>query len=233
MFAGPAIPDHIATRINDHLRLMDHWHQVLPIPILEVDYESLVANPEREARELVAWCGLDWDPVCLNFHENRAPSVQQAPPRFASRSIPARSADGRTMKGRSRRYLRRSRKSRGHEPTSDDDAPPWGNRRMDLGPANSASRTGCRFGPQEPASGSKTPAHGVWQPGTSPEGSGSRRSADTSRGRSRADHIGGSGCYQPRDRGRYPRRCTARRCTGRCPGPARVDGGVGGRSSIR
>ena len=66
-------PDHIATRINDHLRLMDHWHQVLPVPILEVDYESLVANPEREARELVAWCGLDWDPACLNFHENRRP----------------------------------------------------------------------------------------------------------------------------------------------------------------
>src|SRR5208337_2590832 len=64
-------PDHIATRINDHLRLMDHWHQVLPVPILEVDYEALVANPEREARELVAWCGLDWDPACLNFHENR------------------------------------------------------------------------------------------------------------------------------------------------------------------
>jgi len=66
-------PDHIATRINDHLRLMDHWHQVLPIPILEVDYESMVADPEREARELVAWCGLDWDPACLNFHEHRRP----------------------------------------------------------------------------------------------------------------------------------------------------------------
>jgi Sulfotransferase family len=66
-------PVHIATRINNHLRLMDHWHQVLPIPILEVDYESLVANPETEARELVAWSGLDWDPACLNFHEHRRP----------------------------------------------------------------------------------------------------------------------------------------------------------------
>jgi tetratricopeptide (TPR) repeat protein len=66
-------PDHIASRINDHLRLMDYWRQVLPIPILEVDYESMVADPEREARELVAWCGLDWNPACLNFHENRRP----------------------------------------------------------------------------------------------------------------------------------------------------------------
>ncbi len=66
-------PDHIATRINEHLRLMDHWRQVLPMPILEVDYESMVADPESKARELVASCGLDWDPACLNFHENRRP----------------------------------------------------------------------------------------------------------------------------------------------------------------
>ncbi len=66
-------PDHIASHINEHLRLMDHWHRVLPIPILEVDYESLVAEPERWARELVAWCGLDWDPACLAFHKNPRP----------------------------------------------------------------------------------------------------------------------------------------------------------------
>ena len=69
--------------------------------------------------------------------------------------------------------------------------------------------------------------------GTSPEGSGSRRSAGTSPGRSRADRIGGSGCYQPRDRGRYPRRRTARRCTGRCPerGAESMEGSADGRSS--
>jgi len=65
--------DHIASRINDHLRLMDHWHRVLPIPMLEVDYESMVADPERKARELVDWCGLEWDPACLTFHESRRP----------------------------------------------------------------------------------------------------------------------------------------------------------------
>ena len=52
---------------------MHHWNQVLPIPILEVDYESLVAEPERWAREIVAWCGLDWDPACLTFHKNPRP----------------------------------------------------------------------------------------------------------------------------------------------------------------
>jgi tetratricopeptide (TPR) repeat protein len=66
-------PDHIASRINNHLRLMDHWRLVLPVPIHEVDYESLVADPEPEARSLVAGCGLEWDPACLNFHETRRP----------------------------------------------------------------------------------------------------------------------------------------------------------------
>ena len=84
-------PDHIALHINEHLRLMDHWQQVLPTPILEVDYESLVADPEREARELVAWCGLDWDPACLAFHTNARPvrtaSATQVRQPVHSRSI--------------------------------------------------------------------------------------------------------------------------------------------------
>jgi hypothetical protein len=65
--------DHIAARINDHVRLMRHWRKVLPIPIHEVSYESFVADPETAARELVAWCGLDWDPACLNFQATRRP----------------------------------------------------------------------------------------------------------------------------------------------------------------
>ncbi|WP_439816340.1 tetratricopeptide repeat-containing sulfotransferase family protein [Zavarzinia sp. CC-PAN008] len=38
--------------------------------LLEVDYEALVAEPERVARAIVAHAGLDWDPACLDFHRN-------------------------------------------------------------------------------------------------------------------------------------------------------------------
>jgi hypothetical protein len=48
---------------------MDHWRRVLPVDVLEVDYEDTVANLERVARRLVHWCGLDWEPACLAFHE--------------------------------------------------------------------------------------------------------------------------------------------------------------------
>jgi hypothetical protein len=48
---------------------VDHWRQVLPIPILEVQYETLVGNLEAESRRLIDFLGLDWDPACLAFHE--------------------------------------------------------------------------------------------------------------------------------------------------------------------
>ncbi len=42
-----------------HERLMRHWRTVLPNPILELRYEALVADPQGEARRLVAFAGLD------------------------------------------------------------------------------------------------------------------------------------------------------------------------------
>jgi tetratricopeptide (TPR) repeat protein len=51
-------------------RLMDHWRAVLPAGPLEVVYEELVAHPEAVSRQLVAFCGLDWDDRCLAFHES-------------------------------------------------------------------------------------------------------------------------------------------------------------------
>jgi len=51
--------------------LMSHWHDVLPGRILDLDYESLVENPEREIRRLLDYCSLSWDDRCLRFHETR------------------------------------------------------------------------------------------------------------------------------------------------------------------
>ena len=31
----------------------------------------MVADPEKQARRLLAHVGLDWDPACLEFHENK------------------------------------------------------------------------------------------------------------------------------------------------------------------
>ena len=53
-------------------KLMEHWHNVLPPGrIIDVSYEDNVADHEREARRLLEYLGLPWDPICLKFHENR------------------------------------------------------------------------------------------------------------------------------------------------------------------
>ncbi len=66
-------PHDIATRIGEHRRVMDHWRKVLPVPVFELEYEAMVGEPEATARRLVGWCGLDWDPACLDFHKTRRP----------------------------------------------------------------------------------------------------------------------------------------------------------------
>jgi tetratricopeptide (TPR) repeat protein len=66
-------PEHIASRFRQYRRLMQHWQSVLPVPIQEVNYEDAVADLESVARRLVAACGLDWEPACLEFHRTRRP----------------------------------------------------------------------------------------------------------------------------------------------------------------
>ncbi len=66
-------PDHIASRISEYRRVMDHWRRVLPSPIFELEYEAMVDDLEGVSRRLLAWCGIDWDPVCLDFDRARRP----------------------------------------------------------------------------------------------------------------------------------------------------------------
>ena len=58
-----------AMRYQETERLAAHWRQVLPLPILDVSYEALVADLEGEGRRMITFLGLDWDPACLKFHE--------------------------------------------------------------------------------------------------------------------------------------------------------------------
>jgi tetratricopeptide (TPR) repeat protein len=54
--------------------LMRHWYRVLPEgTILNVHYEDVVADLEGQARRIVAYCGLDWNPGCLEFYKTERP----------------------------------------------------------------------------------------------------------------------------------------------------------------
>jgi tetratricopeptide (TPR) repeat protein len=48
-----------------YLKLMEHWREVLPGRMLEIDYEDLVENQEEMTRKLVDHVGLPWDDACL------------------------------------------------------------------------------------------------------------------------------------------------------------------------
>ncbi len=63
----------IAGRFRQYRRLMDHWRSLLPMPIHEIDYEETVTDLEGVARRLIAACGLDWEPACVEFHRTRRP----------------------------------------------------------------------------------------------------------------------------------------------------------------
>ena len=63
--------EDIAAFYSVYQRLMAHWRAVLPKPFLELDYEELVRGPEPVCRRLLAFCGLEWDSGCLEFHRNR------------------------------------------------------------------------------------------------------------------------------------------------------------------
>ena len=69
--------EEIARFYRDYVELMAHYDAVLPGRIHRVYYEHLVANPEREVRRLLDYCGLPFEVGCLRFHETRR-AVQTA-----------------------------------------------------------------------------------------------------------------------------------------------------------
>jgi tetratricopeptide (TPR) repeat protein len=62
---------HLGSFYNDYRRIMQHWRSVLSVPLLEVQYESLIEDIEQGSRRLVEFCALPWDARCLRFYENK------------------------------------------------------------------------------------------------------------------------------------------------------------------
>ena len=78
-------------RIRETGRLARHWRDALPGHVMTVRYEALVDDLEGQARRLIAFLGLDWDPACLRFHETArtvaTPSMWQVRQPISRRSI--------------------------------------------------------------------------------------------------------------------------------------------------
>ncbi|WP_240046165.1 sulfotransferase family protein [Rhodanobacter glycinis] len=59
----------IAAYIRDYERVMALWQAADPQRIRIQRYEALLAGPEHEIRALLAFCGLPFDPACLDYHQ--------------------------------------------------------------------------------------------------------------------------------------------------------------------
>jgi tetratricopeptide (TPR) repeat protein len=61
--------DDIARYYRTYLELMRHWDQVLPGWVLRVQHEDVVEDLEGSVRRLLEFCGLAFEPQCIEFHK--------------------------------------------------------------------------------------------------------------------------------------------------------------------
>lgn len=54
---------------RDYVRLMRHWDAVLPGKILHVQHEDVIDNLDHEVRRILDFCGLAFEPQCLEFYK--------------------------------------------------------------------------------------------------------------------------------------------------------------------
>ena len=60
--------DDIARYYRTYLELMRHWDAVLPGRVLHVQYEDVVDDLEANVRRLLDFCGLEFEPACVEFY---------------------------------------------------------------------------------------------------------------------------------------------------------------------
>jgi tetratricopeptide (TPR) repeat protein len=63
--------EDIARYYRTYLELMRHWERVLPGRILRMHHEDVVDDLEGSVRRVLAFCGLEFEPQCVAFHETK------------------------------------------------------------------------------------------------------------------------------------------------------------------
>ena len=61
--------DDMGRYYADYVRLMAHLDRVQPGAVHRVIYENMIDDTEAEVRRLLAYCGVEFEPACLSFHQ--------------------------------------------------------------------------------------------------------------------------------------------------------------------
>jgi Sulfotransferase family len=73
--------EDIARYYRTYVELMNHWDTVLPGRVLRVQHEDVVDDLEGSVRRILDYCGLEFEPACIEFHKTqrsvRTPSSEQ------------------------------------------------------------------------------------------------------------------------------------------------------------
>jgi Tfp pilus assembly protein PilF len=84
--------EDIVNYYNGYEGLINFWKSKIPNFIYDLNYENLVKNQEVESKKLLNFCGLSWDPDCMEFYKkNKTPiktvSIKQARSPIYNKSI--------------------------------------------------------------------------------------------------------------------------------------------------
>jgi tetratricopeptide (TPR) repeat protein len=63
--------EDIARYYRTYVELMRHWDRVLPGRVLRVYHEDVVDDLEGSVRRLLDFCGLEFEPQCVAFHQTK------------------------------------------------------------------------------------------------------------------------------------------------------------------
>jgi tetratricopeptide (TPR) repeat protein len=63
--------EDIARYYRTYLELMRHWNRVLPGWVLRVQHEDVVDDLEGNVRRILDFCGLQFEPQCVEFHKTQ------------------------------------------------------------------------------------------------------------------------------------------------------------------
>jgi hypothetical protein len=62
--------EDIGRYYRTYVHLMQHWDTVLPGRVLRVQHEDVIDDLEGSVRRLLDYCGLEFEPACVEFHKN-------------------------------------------------------------------------------------------------------------------------------------------------------------------
>ncbi len=61
----------IARYYRTYVEIMAHWDKVLPGSVLRIQHESVVDDLKGNVRRILDYCGLPFEPACLEFHRTQ------------------------------------------------------------------------------------------------------------------------------------------------------------------